>query len=88
MAGVPPIGLVIEEIARRCMIKHNPECDLPLPVMEWPHPTQRRNGRVTLSNDREVPLQNWPTLADEVKTTEDKGNEQRSIMIYHIHGGE
>ena len=51
MAGVPPIGLVIEEKARRYMIKHNPECNLPLPVTEWPHPTQKRNGRVTLSDD-------------------------------------
>jgi hypothetical protein len=82
MAGIPPIGFVIEEKASRYTIKHNPECDLPLPVMEWPHPTQRRNGRVTLSDDQEVELQNWPNPADEVKTTEDKGYEQRTILIY------
>jgi ribonuclease HI len=82
MAGVPPIGLVVEEKARRYMIKHIPECDLPLPVTEWPHPTQRRNGRVSASNDREMKLQNWPNPADEVETTEDKGNEQRTILIY------
>jgi ribonuclease HI len=82
MAGVPPIGLVTEEKARLYMIKHNPECDLPLPVKEWPHPTQRRNRRVTLSDDREVELQNWPNPVDEVKTTEDKGNEQRTILIH------
>jgi hypothetical protein len=43
MAGVPPIGLVIEEKATRYIIKCNPECALPLPVTEWPHHTQRRN---------------------------------------------
>jgi hypothetical protein len=51
MAGVPPIGLVIEEKASRYKIKHNPECDLPLRVKEWQHPTQRRNGRITLLAD-------------------------------------
>jgi hypothetical protein len=29
-----------------------------------------------------VELQNWPNLADEVKTTEDKGYEQRTILIF------
>jgi hypothetical protein len=82
MAGVLLIGLVTEEKASRYMIKHNPECDLPLPVTEWPHPTQRRNGRVKLSDDREVELQKWPNPAGEVKTTEDKGYEQRTILIY------
>ena len=32
MASVPPIGLVKDEKASQYMIKHNPECDLPLPV--------------------------------------------------------
>jgi hypothetical protein len=82
MAGVPLIGLVIEEKANQYMIKHNPECDLLLPVTEWPHPTQRQNGIVTLLDDREVELQNWPNLADEVKTTEDKGYEQQTILKY------
>jgi hypothetical protein len=82
MAGVPHIGLVIEEKASRCKIKHNPEYDLPLPVKEWPHPTQRRNGRITLLADQEMELKNWPNSADEVKTTEDKGDEQRTILIY------
>ena len=27
-------------------------------------------------------LQNWPNPADEVKTTEDKGYQQRTILIY------
>jgi ribonuclease HI len=63
------------------MIKHNPECNSPLPVMEWPHPTQRRNGRVTLSDDREMELQNWPNPADEVKTTQNKEYE-RTILVY------
>ena len=64
------------------MIKHNPECDLALPVTEWPHPTERRNGRVTLSDDRQVELQNWPNLAYKIKTTEVKEYEQRTILIY------
>jgi len=34
MAGVPPIGLLIEEKARQYMMKHNPECDLPLPITQ------------------------------------------------------
>jgi hypothetical protein len=42
IAGVAPIGLVIEKKVNRYKIKHNPECDLPLPVKEWPHPTQRQ----------------------------------------------
>jgi hypothetical protein len=40
MAGVPPIGLVIEEKANRYIIKYNPKSDWPLPVTEWPHPTE------------------------------------------------
>jgi hypothetical protein len=71
MAGVPPIGLVVEEKANRYVIKYNPKSDYPLPDMEWPHPTQRRNGRVTLSEDQGVERQNWPNPADEAKTTEE-----------------
>jgi hypothetical protein len=48
MAGVPPIGIVIEEKARMYEIKHNiawyeHECDTPLPLKEWPHPARRLN---------------------------------------------
>ena len=82
MAGVPPIELVIEEKASRHIIKHNPDYDTPLPVTEWLHPTQRRIGRVTLPADREVELKNWPNPANEAKTTEAKGCEQRTILIY------
>jgi len=47
-AGVPPIGIVIEEKARLYKIKHNAErseyeCDIPLPIKEWPHPARRLN---------------------------------------------
>ena len=66
---IPPIGLVIGEKASRYKIKHNPECDLPLPVKEWPHPMRRRNGRLTLLVDRETKLRNMP-------------NEQRTILIF------
>jgi ribonuclease HI len=46
MAGVPPLGIVIEEKARLYKIKHNTEQsdyenDIPLPVRNWPHPAQR-----------------------------------------------
>jgi hypothetical protein len=46
MAGVPPIGIVIEEKARLYKIKHNAERseyerNIPLPVKEWPHPARR-----------------------------------------------
>jgi hypothetical protein len=78
IAGVPPIGLVIEEKANR----YNPEYDLPLPVKEWPHPTWRRSGRLPLSADRETELKNWPNTVNVVKTTEDNGYEQRTITIY------
>jgi hypothetical protein len=78
LAGVPHIGLVIEEKGEPIYGKAQPR----MPVTEWPHPTERRNGRVTLSDDREVELQNWPNPADEVKITEDKGYEQRTIWIY------
>jgi hypothetical protein len=48
MAGVPPIGNVIEEKARLYKTKHNAErfeyeCETPLPVKEWPHPARRLN---------------------------------------------
>jgi len=48
MAGVPPIGTVIEEKARVYKIKHNTErceyeLDIPLLVKEWPHPARRLN---------------------------------------------
>jgi len=32
--------------------------------------------------DREMELKIWPNLADEAKTTEAKGCEQRTILIY------
>jgi hypothetical protein len=51
MAGVSAIELVIQEKASQ-KTKHNPEYDLPLPVSEWPHPTQRWNGIVMLSEDQ------------------------------------
>ena len=46
MARVPPIGTVIEEKARLYKIKHNTErseyeCDIPLPIKEWPHTARR-----------------------------------------------
>jgi hypothetical protein len=48
MAGVPPIGNVIEEKARLYNIKHKIErtqyvCDTPLPVKLWEHPARRVN---------------------------------------------
>jgi len=48
IAGVPAIGIVIEEKVRLYKIKHNAErseyeCDIPLPIKEWPHPAQRLN---------------------------------------------
>ena len=48
MAGVPPIGIVIEEKARLYKIKHNIDrkeydCDTPLPVKQWAHPARRVN---------------------------------------------
>jgi hypothetical protein len=41
-----PIGIVIEEKARLYKIKHKTErseyeYDIPLPVMDWPHPAWR-----------------------------------------------
>jgi predicted component of viral defense system (DUF524 family) len=43
MAGVPPIGILTEEKARLYKVKHKAErceyeCNMPLPVKEWPHP--------------------------------------------------
>jgi len=47
MVGVQPIGIVIVK-ARLYRIKHNAErseyeCDIPLPIKEWPHPARRLN---------------------------------------------
>jgi len=53
IVGAPPIELVIEEKANGYKIKHNPACDLPLPVKEWLHPTRRWSGRLTLLADRD-----------------------------------
>ena len=52
MAGVPPIGLVIEEKASQYRIKHDPEFDLPLPVMEWPHSTEAERKSNTVRRPR------------------------------------
>ena len=46
MAGVPPIGIVIAGKIQLYHRKHGIErsefeCDMPLPVKEWPHPAQR-----------------------------------------------
>ena len=46
LAGVPPIGIVIEERARLYKITHNTEqgefeCEQPQQVKEWPHPALR-----------------------------------------------
>jgi hypothetical protein len=46
MAGVPPIGIVIAEKVQLCKRKHCMErtayeCDLPMPVTDWPHPARR-----------------------------------------------
>lgn len=46
LAGVPPIGIVIEEWARLYKIRHNfelgeHECEEPQPVKVWPHPALR-----------------------------------------------
>jgi len=46
VARVPPIGTAIEEKARLYKIKQNAEqreyeCDIPLPVKDWPHPGRR-----------------------------------------------
>ena len=45
IAGVPPIGTVIEEKVRLYKTKHNKEqsehdYDIPLPSKEWPHPAR------------------------------------------------
>ena len=47
MAVVPPIGIVIEKV-RLYKIQHNAErseyeCDIPLPIKEWPHPARQLN---------------------------------------------
>ena len=46
LAGVPPIGIAIEECARLYKIMHNTErrefeCEQPQPVKEWPRPALR-----------------------------------------------
>ena len=46
MAGVLPIEIVLEEKIQLYEIKHNlrerhRNCDLPLPIKEWPHPAQQ-----------------------------------------------
>jgi hypothetical protein len=43
MAGVPPIGIVAGERVQLYRVKHSltrseHECDVPLPVKDWPHP--------------------------------------------------
>ena len=48
MDGISPIGIVKEEKARLYKIKRNAkrceyECDIPLPVKEWPHPARCLN---------------------------------------------
>ena len=55
MAGVLPIELVIEEKVELYKIKHGYtrfqyECELPLPVKDWPHPAERVN--LTQTNDQ------------------------------------
>jgi hypothetical protein len=60
MAGVPPIGIVIAGKALLYKRKHGIkrseyECDMPLPVMEWPHPARR----VTIMETSE--LASYPT---------------------------
>jgi hypothetical protein len=54
MAGVPPIGIVIEEKARLYKIKHNIQrteydCVTPLPVKQWAQTARRVN--ITETND-------------------------------------
>ena len=48
MAGIPPIGIVIEEKTRLYKITHNAgrsehDCDTPFLIKEWPHPARRLN---------------------------------------------
>ena len=48
MAGLPPIGIVMKEKVRPYTIQHNAErseyeCDIPLPIKEWPRPARRLN---------------------------------------------
>jgi hypothetical protein len=43
---VPPIGIVIEEKVqlykvKRSLRRSEHECDIPLPVKDWPHPARR-----------------------------------------------
>jgi hypothetical protein len=60
MAGVPPIGIAIAEKAHLYKRKHGIErseyeCDMSLPVTEWPHPARR----VTIMETSE--LASYPT---------------------------
>ena len=46
IAGVPPVGLVIDGKEQFYKIKHGLEnsdiiCDMPLPVYKWPQPAQQ-----------------------------------------------
>jgi hypothetical protein len=46
MAGVPPIGIVIDGKVQLYKRKHGLEtsdivCDIPLPLKEWPHPAKQ-----------------------------------------------
>jgi hypothetical protein len=52
MAGVPPIAIVIAEKAqlyKRKRYTEGPayECDMPVPVTDWPHPARRANIMAT-----------------------------------------
>jgi hypothetical protein len=49
---------------------------------DWPQPTPRRNGRLTLLVDRQTELKSGPSSADVVKTIQDKGYEQRTVLIF------
>jgi hypothetical protein len=55
MAGVPPITIVIAEKAQLYKRKHCTEgaayeCDMPVPVADWPHPARRANIMETIDS--------------------------------------
>jgi len=55
MAGVPPIGLVIDGKVKLYKQKHGLEnnatvCDMPLPINEWTHPAQQ----ITITETSEI----------------------------------
>ena len=55
IAGVPPIGLVIDRKVQVYKRKHGLEysnivCDTPMPVHKWPHPARQ----VTITETNEV----------------------------------